>query len=86
MLIFCTTNRPNKRSAFVQHARTNLWLREHPILKETFTHALTKGQYRFIDNVIEYAIDIQQEVISHIQAKLDNAIYSSTIKQIKRTC
>ena len=40
---------------------------EHPILKKIFTKAITRGQYEIIDNVIEYTLDIPDEVLNHIQ-------------------
>ena len=35
---------------------------EHPILKVIFANALTKGQYKIINNVVEYALDNQIKV------------------------
>ena len=56
---------------------------EHPILKVIFTNALTKGQYKIINNVVEYALDIPKEVVNHIQFKLDIATTSFKLNELK---
>ena len=56
---------------------------DHPILKRIFSNAISKGQYRIIDNILEYTSDMQQEAIHHIQNNLENATSIATLKSLK---
>ena len=56
---------------------------EHPILKMIFTNAITRGQYKIISDVVEYVLDIQEEVINHIQFKINIATTSSKLHELK---
>ena len=48
-----------------------------------FTNAITRGEYNIINDVIEYASDIQEEVINHIQFKIDIATTSLKLNELK---
>ena len=55
----------------------------HPILKMIFTNAISRGEYKIINDCLEYASDIQEEVINHIQFKLDIATTSLKLNELK---
>ena len=42
-----------------------------------------RGEYNIIHDVVEYALDIQEEVINQIQSKLNIAVYALQLNKLK---